>query len=240
MVVGLACLLAGMLAGCMEPQRGLSVLPEPPLSTRVQERRPAPRPAPTPPPRPTPKPTPQTIRGKTLIVDAGHGGRDPGAQGLSRLPEKTINLGIAKRLARLLRDRGARVIMTRDNDRFIELDARAAMADRTRTDLFISIHADASSKPWVKGATIYIASNAVTASEKAAYRVVSALESAGVACRGVRRAKFRVLVGHSRPSMLIECGFLTNRTEAKLLNTAAHQEWLAEAIAEGIERYFGG
>ncbi len=233
--------MAVALAGCAQPGRGLAVLPEPPLSSRAeQRRRPAPTPRPTPAPKPEPRRPAQSIRGKTLVIDAGHGGKDPGAQGLSRLPEKTINLGVARRLARLLRDRGARVIMTRDDDRFIELDDRAATADRTRADLFVSIHADASSKAWVKGATIYIASNALEGSEKAAYRVVSALESAGVSCRGVRRARFRVLVGHSRPSMLIECGFLTNRTEAKLLNTAAHQEWLAEAIAEGIERYFGG
>jgi len=155
------------------------------------------------------------------------------------MPEKRINLGITTRLIRILTQRGAKVIATRTSDRFIELDDRAAMAERTRADLFVSIHADASRNAGVRGATIYIARNASGQSRRAAQRIEAALRSAGLECRGIRDAGFRVLVGHSRPAVLIECGFLTNRREAKLLNTAAHQEWIADAIADGIAAHFG-
>lgn len=174
----------------------------------------------------------------TLIVDPGHGGRDPGALGVGPMAEKRVNLAIAGELTRQLKARGARVFATRSTDHFVSLDARAALADRIRCDLFVSIHSDAAPRGNVTGATVYIARNARGASVRAAQRIVAALERAGIQCRGIRRAGFRVLVGHSRPAVLIECGYLTNGAEARRLSTSTYQRKLATAIAEGITDHF--
>lgn len=144
------------------------------------------------------------------------------------------------RLVQLLRQRGARVITTRTSDRFISLDGRAATAERTHADLFVSIHADASRDPDVSGATLYIARSASSKSVRAARKIMEALGAAGIACRGMRPCGFRVLAGHSRPAVLVECGYLTNRYEARRLNNAAYQAKVASAIATGIANHFGG
>jgi len=220
------------LAGCRAPQRVIDELPAPyfqPWSGKIA------RPPPPPSPRP---PTRSRVQG-TVVVDAGHGGKDPGsdAKGLSPLPEKTIVLAVAREVARRLTDRGAKVVATRDRDVFIELDDRAAIAERTRADLFISIHADWARRTSASGATFYIARNASSKSRRAALRLNAAFRRAGIETRGVDRAGFRVLVGHSRPAVLIECGFLSNPQERRLLNTLAYRSKLAAAIAAGVADY---
>lgn len=179
------------------------------------------------------------LRGVAIVVDAGHGGRDPGATGAGPMPEEYVNLNIAIHLARSLRACGAEVIMTRNSDRFVSLDDRAAAADRTRADLFVSIHADAARRSSATGATIYIARNASRDSRRAARHIETAMKRADVGCRGVRRAGFRVLVGHSRPAVLVECGFLTNPVEARRLGSPWYQARMAAVIAQGITNHFG-
>ncbi len=233
-----ALVLSMTVAGCAGPGV-LSELPDPVFASPRQAPparvipQPAPRPAP-------PAPQPRRPAEGTVVVDAGHGGKDPGAAGVGPYPEKVVNLAVSMRLVGLLRGRGFEVITTRNDDRFISLDGRAGLADRSRADLFVSIHADSASRTGASGATIYISRNASTQSRRAADRIVDALKNAGINCRGVKGAGFRVLVGHSRPAVLVECGFLTNPAEARLLATPAYQARLAEAIAEGITRSLGG
>ncbi|MBU0640357.1 MAG: N-acetylmuramoyl-L-alanine amidase [Planctomycetes bacterium] len=172
------------------------------------------------------------------MVDAGHGGRDPGAIGVGPMHEKDVNLQVAQRVAELLNGWGATVRTTRDHDRFVSLDSRAAFAERCRADLFVSIHADAARRSSAAGATIYIARGANRDSQEAAQSIAAALSRAGIACRGIHGAGFRVLVGHSRPAVLIECGFLTNPREAWRLSTPSYQAHLAKALAEGIADHF--
>jgi N-acetylmuramoyl-L-alanine amidase len=174
------------------------------------------------------------LSGKHVVVDAGHGGRDPGAVGVGPLREKAVNLSVARRLAWLLERGGAEVVTTRSRDVFIPLDDRANVAQRTRTDLFVSIHADAAPRADATGATVYIARDACTRSRRAATCLVNAFKRAGIACRGIRQAGFRVLVGHDRPAVLVECGYLTNRTEAHRLAKPSYQAHLATVIAAGI------
>ena len=177
------------------------------------------------------------LNGKTIIIDPGHGGKDPGAGevGFSSAPEKTIVLNIGLELASKLRECGATVIMTRKDDRFIELTDRAAMADRYRADLFVSIHADSMpSKPGVFGPKVYIARSASKTSRVSAMRINSALRDWGFQPRGVDRADYKVLVNHSRPAVLVECGYLTNWEEAKRLNASWYQKRIAQSLAEAI------
>jgi N-acetylmuramoyl-L-alanine amidase len=198
---------------------------------RLAPPRPPPSPEPVMPPRPT-------SIDATIVVDAGHGGKDPGALGTSRVPEKVIVLDIAQRLRNELEARGARVIMTRDDDTFIPLDDRAAMADRYRVDLFVSVHADSSQNSDAEGQTIYVARNASITSIRVAQSIHRALERASFPSRGVRRAGYRVLVGHSRPAVLIETGFLTNSSEARRLASPDYRARLARVIADGIAAFF--
>jgi len=179
------------------------------------------------------------LRGVKIVVDAGHGGKDPGAKGLSAVPEKTLTLALARELAGRLKARGATVVLTRADDRYLELDQRARVADSTRADLFVSLHADSASRAGASGVGAFIARNALGTSQRASREILRSIQAAGLQTRGVQRAGFRVLVGHQRPAVLIECGFLTNARDAKQLNSASYRSRLAEGIAEGIERCLG-
>jgi N-acetylmuramoyl-L-alanine amidase len=92
---------------------------------------------------------------KTVVVDAGHGGKDPGAIGVSGSYEKTVVLDIARRLKRRLEEKGVQVIMTRDSDEFISLQERTEIASRANADVFVSIHANASPARSARGMEIY-------------------------------------------------------------------------------------
>lgn len=178
-----------------------------------------------------------SLRGKKVVIDAGHGGKDPGARGVSRLQEKTIVLLIATHVGRLLQHREASVTWTRTTDRFLELDERAAIASRTRTDLFVSIHADSAPRKSASGATVYTCRGASSQSTTAAWYIRRALTQAGIECRAGKPSNFRVLVAHPRPAVLVECGFLTNAGDAAKLNTQAYRSRVAAAIARGIADY---
>ena len=250
--------LAVLLGGCAPAQyRGDSVTPARPRPVSPPElvvvASPAPIAAPlvqpfaTPepvvpsarldPPTPAPPKPPQPR--VTIVLDAGHGGRDPGAPAtrISPLPEKAIVLAIADEVADRLRSQSTTIVMTRCSDCFIPLDDRAAMADRHIAGLFVSIHADAAPNHDAVGATLYVARQASSESRLAARCILAALAADHITTRGVRRSDFRVLVGHSRPAVLVECGYLTNRVDAALLNTGAYRSKIAAAIADGIADY---
>lgn len=232
--------LVGVVGGCTSPGDRLGPLPPPVLSTRAPEYvQPAPlrvRPR----VRPRAYPLTPDLSSATIVIDAGHGGKDPGAVGVGPQNEKTVNLRVSRALAARLRSLGATIISSRTTDRFLSLDARADLAERSRADLFISIHSDAARRSSASGATVYIARGARPESRQAATAIGRALERNGVQCRGVREAGFRVLVGHTRPAVLVECGFLTNPAEARRLAQPGYQGLLATAIAEGVAEYFGG
>ncbi len=226
--------LALLVVGCHQPTHPVvrdlpsPVMPTPPTQST--------EPSPKPPPLSAIRP-PRSLQGLKVVIDAGHGGKDPGARGKSALPEKTIVLSIANEVTRLLVQRGATVICTRTTDRFLELEDRAAIAERHHADIFVAIHADSARRAGASGATVYISRGASGESLQAARRIASALNSAGIEFRGISRANYRVLVAHSRPAVLVECGFLTNSSDAARLNSPAHRAHIANAIANGIANY---
>ena len=171
-----------------------------------------------------------------MIVDPGHGGKDPGASGHG-VREKDINLIIATKLARLLQEAGGRVIMTRTNDVFIELDDRAAAAENYNADILVSVHADSISRSSVSGATVLTGARASQYSKRAAWMIDAELKKAGIKCRANRSQSLRVCDGHSKPAVLVETGFLTNRQEARNLDSDWYQNKIATAIAKGVARY---
>lgn len=213
---------------------------QPPSPMAQQPSYTPPEPSYTPPS--TPQYTPPTqsapklgLKGAKIVVDAGHGGKDPGTRSAGGTFEKNVVLPLAMALGKELSARGATVVYTRKTDVFLELDQRSAIAEKNRADLFVSVHADAhpTSKS-ISGATIYMAPNASSVSRGVALGIERALESSGISVRGVRTAKFRVLVGHSRPAVLVESGYLTNATDARNLSNAEYRQRLAESIADGI------
>lgn len=170
----------------------------------------------------------------SIVIDPGHGGKDPGAVSSGGIHEKDINLAVATQVARLLKQKEFNVIMTRRGDEFIELNERAAIANRGRADLFVSIHADASLNTRARGYTLYIREGASDRSRSAAEIMESALSSNGIISRGIREANYRVLARTNVPAMLIELGFLSNKQEANMLRKHSIQNQLADSIATGI------
>ena len=143
-------------------------------------------------------------------------------------------LAVSKMVAAELTARGVEVIMTRTDDRFIELEDRPAVATRTRSDLFVSIHADAAANRSATGFTMYISRSPSRKSLAAANAILRRMCGSCSPSRGVKNADYRVLV-HSRvPAVLVELGFLSNRVEARKLNTSAYQRTVARAVALGI------
>jgi len=176
-------------------------------------------------------------RRATIVVDPGHGGRDPGTTAAPGGYEKNVNLRVGTKLAGILQRRGHRVTMTRQGDRYIELESRAAIANQRDADLFVSIHADSVPDPSVQGFTVYVANNASRESQQAAQAIVRALKTTGLRSRGVRREDYRVLVKTSGPAVLVEMGYLSNPREARKLLDSTFQNRLAVAIAAGIGDY---
>lgn len=189
---------------------------------------------PTPRPRPRPMPQPVVPLAGTVILDAGHGGKDTGAPGLHGPDEKHINLDTTLRIANALRGRGVNVVLTRRGDTYPTLPQRIAMANRLRPNLFVSIHADSAPNRQAQGFTVYAARQASSRSLNAAGTIAMSLKAVGAHSRGVRRADFDVLAQTNCPSVLVELGYLTNRTEARKLGSAAYRQSLARAIAGGI------
>jgi len=173
-----------------------------------------------------------------VVIDAGHGGKDPGAISCLGYYEKTINLQVARKVASLLGKKGLKVVMTRDSDRFLELEERAAIANRQKADLFVSIHSDSNPDSSRRGFTIFIARWASRSSNKAAQALTGAMSRTGSQSHGIRRANYRVLVQTKGPSVLVELGHLSNYRDASLLRNDSFQNLLAQAVANGVTGFF--
>jgi len=187
---------------------------------------------------PTPsRPVPRRMTG-TVVIDAGHGGKDPGASSVLGFYEKGINLSVALEVARLLEQRGLRVKMTRTDDYSVELEDRAAVANDLDADLFVSIHSDSFPESSRRGYTIYIARSASSSSRQAANAIARSMSGTGLNSFGVQTAGYHVLTDTRGPAVLVELGYLSNRSEAALLRSSSFQDRLAQAVADGISDYF--
>ena len=175
---------------------------------------------------------------KTVTVDAGHGGKDSGAYRRNGPPEKAVALDVARRLDRKLRESQLKTMMTRSGDVFVSLDQRVAIGNGQRNSIFVSIHFNDSPRRVIHGFETYYYSSA---SLDLAQRIQKHLSTMpGAVNRGVHRAGFRVLRNLSYPSVLVECGFLSNRSDRNEAGSDVYRERLADKIAEAIvEQRFG-
>ncbi|WP_346289905.1 N-acetylmuramoyl-L-alanine amidase [Sphaerothrix gracilis] len=180
---------------------------------------------------------PQTpVAQVTIMLDPGHGGRDPGAVGIGGLQEKSVNLAIAERVQQVLQQQGMQAVMTRADDREIDLEPRVAQAERLEADLFVSIHSNAISlsRPDINGLETYYYQTGRGLAESIHNSV---LQRSDIRDRGVRQARFYVLRNSSMPAVLVETGFVTGREDAARFRDAAARNQIAEAIAQGIISY---
>ncbi len=176
----------------------------------------------------------------TVVVDAGHGGKDSGASRRYGPPEKVVALDVAQRLNRKLRESQFRTVMTRNSDVFIPLDERVNIGNRQPNSVFVSIHFNDSSRRGIRGFETYYSSTYASSLAQRIQRKLMTLPKASN--RGVRPASYRVLRHAQFPSVLVECGFLSNRGEGGQAGNADFRDLLADKISEAIveERYGAG
>lgn len=183
---------------------------------------------------PVARPTPPRKTKALVVVDAGHGGHDPGTISANGIREKGINLEVATRVAGLLQQRGVNVVMTRSDDRYPELEERADIANRRNADLFVSIHCDSNPDRSRQGFTVYVARAGSPEAHRVAGEINQAMAATGAESHGIREADYKVLVNTSGPAVLIEIGYLSNTQDCARLRDGAYQNRLAQAIATGI------
>ncbi len=239
------------------------------------ETEPAPAPEPAPKPQPQPTPTPQTppaqtqpaqtqpaqtqsssvLRAvpRTIVIDAGHGGSDLGFATDGVPPEKEITLGIANRLARILKENtGLSIYQTRSEDSEMSLRARVNAVRSHEADLFISIQAGASPAPAARGVAFFYHSapsrpdaaeeinplqgDVQGQSRQMAEAMQARLGETGLATRGVQGVPLRVLRELAIPGVFVEAGVLSNPQDATRLASESYQEQVAQALAAGIQQ----
>lgn len=189
-----------------------------------------------------------TIKGKTIVVDAGHGEYDPGAIGVTGLEEKEFNLATALLLRDKLTALGATVILTRQDDIFISLTERCLIANAANADGFVAIHANASNSPVLRGTSTYFYAPPTTQRlysqlqqrKDLAGKVQSQLISQlGTRDIGILQANFAVLRDTFMPSILVESAFLSNPDDEALLKNDAFRNRVAQGVSDGLNDYFG-
>jgi N-acetylmuramoyl-L-alanine amidase len=168
----------------------------------------------------------------TVVIDAGHGGYDRGGIPGQRVSEKDMTLDVARRLQSVLTASGYRVVMTRDSDVFVPLGTRCAIANSNRNAIFVSVHFNSATRSGASGIETYFYNRDSLSLASAIHHYVAG--GAPSSNRGVRRRGYYVLRRTNMPSVLVECGFLTNATEAGYAQNASYRQKLAEAIAAGV------
>ncbi len=194
-----------------------------------------------------------------VVLDPGHGGQDSGAM-CGTVLEKDLTLDVALRTAQLLRAAGFKTVLTRTDDRYLSLAERAAVANREKDSLFVSIHFNDGERAAASGVETYFAerqaesgpgifawlsflqpaepSPLLAKSESLARFLQAALvERTQAVNRGIKSEQFYVIAHVRHPAALVEGGFITNPADVLKLGTAEYRQQIASAISEGIHRY---
>jgi N-acetylmuramoyl-L-alanine amidase len=207
------------------------------------------------PPRTSAAPKPFAV----VVLDPGHGGRDSGAT-CGGVLEKDLTLDVSRRIERLLDAEGVATLMTRLGDTYVSLADRAALANRVRNSIFVSIHFNEDNQPVATGVETYYAAHQITAgsflaswlpflwrplsdspnpeSQNLAGFIQEALVARTRAVdRGTQARQFFVITNVTAPAVLIEGGFLTNKEDISKLGSEDYRDQMAAAVADGILRY---
>ncbi|WP_157722147.1 SH3 domain-containing protein [Tumebacillus avium] len=181
------------------------------------------------------------LRGKTIVLDAGHGGFDVGAVGRQTgVFEKDLNLSLARSLYNKLVTTGAHVVLTREDDRFVTLDERVRLAEQEGADLFVSLHYNTNDDAALSGSmTFYYSENGKD--HQLAVRVQQELvKSLGLPDLGARYGDYYVLRENQVTAILVETAFLTNPQDELKTKEAGHGEGAAEGLFQAIVGYLQG
>lgn len=180
----------------------------------------------------------------TVVVDPGHGGKDPGAVGVGGVKEKDLNLDVALRLDRILRGLGFNTIMTRTDDSYVDLASRSGLANRNYADFFMSIHFNAFMSS-AKGIETLYYPNDITPENPIDNRKIAdifhseIIEALKRPSRGITpRPGLHVLNKTKMPAILAELGFITNAEECSQIKKPEYRETAARALASSIVKYF--
>ncbi len=176
------------------------------------------------------------LKGKTIIIDPGHGGADPGAVTRKNVYEKYYTLDIAKRIELLLKKKGARVILLRTKDINSSLNQRVRKINRSNGDFLVSVHINSFINGAANGSETYYYKK----SERRAARFIQRelAKELNLKNNGVKHAKMYILKYSKIPGVLIEPCFLTNQKEYSLLKTTAFRNKIAKATVSGLEKYY--
>lgn len=174
---------------------------------------------------------------KTIVLDAGHGGKDPGAVGKTYTTyEKIVTLQTVAKLHSKLTAYGANVILTRANDVFLSLPERVQVSNNNQTDLFISVHFNSAESRVASGIeTLYYHKKDLSLASNVQESIIAYTKRTN---RGTKYQDVHVLRENSKPAILLELGFLSNSDEEALIRTDKFQDLLATGIVEGVVRYF--
>ena len=196
---------------------------------------------------PTTSPLPVTSAGMPtvprgryrVVIDPGHGGPDPGAVGRGGLRETNVVLDVALQVAQLLRSKGVQVVMTRTTEVDVDLPPRVSLANRSRADAFVSLHANALSmaRPDVNGIETFYYQGGRSRDLAASIQREILAVSPGSPNRGARPGRFYVLRRTAMPAALAEMGFVTGQLDAPRLASSNHRRRLAQAVTKGILNY---
>lgn len=189
---------------------------------------------------------PSIKRTETIIVDAGHGGKDTGAHSKKEAyEEKELTLSTAQMICNYLNKLGYKTLMTRSQDVFIPLEKRAEMANTLQADLFVSIHYNFCPSEDVEGIEVYYykekkspPSKRIVESRQLGLEVLNKIvKQTGAQSRGLKQANFAVIRETTMPAILVEGGFLSNRKERLKLQDSSYRKYIATGIANGIDQY---
>ena len=180
-------------------------------------------------------PAPRNAGETVIVVDAGHGGHDPGAL-RGNVQEKELTLGIAQKLKKQLEAKGARVVMTRSDDTFVSLEDRVKITNSVQPDVFISVHINSlESTSNIYGIETYFQTDrSRPLADKVHGSLVSGLSAPD---RNVRKARFYVINHTPVPAILAEVGYITNKAERDRLISSDYQTKIASSLARGVMLY---
>lgn len=182
---------------------------------------------------------------KTVVIDPGHGGYDAGSIGINGTIEKNITLSISLKLGAILEKKGFNVVYTRESDNVTwpsdnkkDLAARAVIANEASADIFISIHLNTFHMEDVEGTETYYNKASMEGKEIAKLIQDQIVKDVKSNDRGAQPGEFSVLRKVTAPAILIELGYISNKSEESLLNSMSYQNKISQAIANGVYSYF--
>lgn len=180
------------------------------------------------------------LKGRVIVVDAGHGGHDPGTN-RNGVTEKAITLNVSKKVQAKLQNAGAKVLMSRSNDTYYSLQARTDFAKKNFAEAFVAIHVNSAGFA-AKGTEVFYDTsgniNGTESRDLASFIQRNIVQKANMSDRGVKNKGFYVIKNNNVAAVLVELGFITNSQDYAKLTSEKYLEIYADAIYQGLYQYY--